>query len=186
MLRFGKIRAERMVVGEVISEKHQISSVILNRQKLKKKKKRKKEGKKEKRERKKEKGKKREGKKRERKMEKEGGEEKRKKKGGRRKKKGVGRTTPKSNFIFFPGYSTSSCLSEQATNVSLCICPLITTQLLRTQVRYESALAVSARPAQTQLSALLTWRRRKLCLTLEAPHLTPKSCFPYSCLASFF
>lgn len=34
MLHFGKVRAERMVMGEIISEKHQISNVILNRQKL--------------------------------------------------------------------------------------------------------------------------------------------------------
>jgi len=31
LLHFGKLRAERMVVVEVISEKHQISNVIFNR-----------------------------------------------------------------------------------------------------------------------------------------------------------
>lgn len=37
LLHFGNVRAERM--GEMISEKHQVSNIILNRWKLKKKKK---------------------------------------------------------------------------------------------------------------------------------------------------
>lgn len=49
--------------------------------------------------------------------------------------------TPKNIFSFFSGYSTSFCLSEQAINISLCICMPISAQLLQIQVLYESALA---------------------------------------------
>lgn len=93
-----------------------------------------------------------------------------------RKREGRGKTTPKNIFSFFPGYPTSFCLSEQATNLSLCICMPISAQLLWIQAPYESALAQGL---PKQCSAL------KLCLMLEVPHLSSKSCFPYSCLVSF-
>lgn len=76
---------------------------------------------------------------------KRGREEKMGKKKGKREKgrKGEGRrkTTPKNIFSFFPGYSTSFCLSEQVTNISLCICMSISAQLMQMQTPYESALA---------------------------------------------
>lgn len=74
---------------------------------------------------------------------KRGREEKigKKKKEKGEKEKGGAKTHPKIFSFFFSGYSTSFCLSEQATNICLCICMPISAQLLQIQVPYESALA---------------------------------------------
>lgn len=118
-------------------------------------------------------------------MEKKKGRKKEKREGEKRwggveKKKG--KPHPKVTSFFFPRVLCKFlfiCASHQ------CICIPVTAQLLQMQDHCESVLAVSTKLAQTQLSAPLTWWKKKLCLKLEAPCLRPKYCCLNSCLVSF-